>query len=81
MIIHDINMTRTFAVQFLCKSRRRWCTREQTRLGGTSIDLVFIKKSKEDEVVEQHFVEAQTTQKDTGEENVIEMEIQPSTKV
>jgi hypothetical protein len=41
--------------------------------------LVFIEESEEDETVEQHFVEAQTMQMDEGEENIIEVEVQPST--
>jgi hypothetical protein len=41
----------------LCKSKRSWRARKQIGLGATSIDLVFIKELKEDEVVEQHFVE------------------------
>jgi hypothetical protein len=41
----------------LCKSKRSWHAREQIGPGATSIDLVFIKKLEEDEVVEQHFVE------------------------
>jgi hypothetical protein len=52
----------------------------------TSIDLMFIEELEEDEVVE-----AQTMQKDVGEENIVEvennlsievqMEVQQSTKV
>jgi hypothetical protein len=36
---------------------------------------VFIEESKENEAVERHFVEAQIAQKDTREENVVEMEV------
>jgi len=35
---------------------------------------VFIENSKENKVVEQHFVEAQMVQKDAREENVVVME-------
>ncbi len=42
---------------------------------------MFIEESKKDEVVEQHFVEAQTVQKDAREKNVIMVEEQLSTKV
>jgi hypothetical protein len=35
-------------------------------LGATSEDLVFIEELKEDEAVEQHFVEVQTMQKMQG---------------
>jgi len=58
MIIHDIDMTRRSIVEFLCISKRRWCVRKQIRLGATLIDLMFIEESKENKVVEQHFVEA-----------------------
>jgi hypothetical protein len=37
---------------------------------------MFIEKSEEDKVVEQHFVEAQAMQKDAGEENVVEVDVQ-----
>jgi hypothetical protein len=33
---------------------------------------VFIEESEEDEVVQQHFVESQTTRKATREENIVE---------
>jgi hypothetical protein len=81
MIIHDIYTTRTFAIEFLCRSKRHWFAKEQTGPGATSVDLVFIEESKEDEVVEQQFVEAQTTQTNIGEENVIEVEVQTSIEV
>ncbi len=42
---------------------------------------MFIEESKEDEAMEQHFVEAQTLQTDVGEENIVEAEVQPSTEV
>jgi hypothetical protein len=35
---------------------------------------VFIEELEEDEAVEQHFVEEQTTEKDTREENIIKVE-------
>jgi hypothetical protein len=58
MIIQDVYTTGTFAIEFLCKSKRCWCAKKQTRLGATSIDLVCIEKLKEDEIEEHHFVEA-----------------------
>ncbi len=42
---------------------------------------MFIEESKEDEAMEQHFVEAQIAQTDTREENVVEAKVQQSTKV
>ncbi len=42
---------------------------------------MFIEELKENKVVDQHFVEEQTAQKDTGEENVVEVEVQLSIKV
>jgi hypothetical protein len=33
---------------------------------------VFIEKSEEDDVVEQHFMEAQITHKNPREENIVE---------
>ncbi len=39
-------------MEFFC---RRWCSREQTRLGVTLVDLVFIEELKEVEAMEQHF--------------------------
>jgi hypothetical protein len=65
----------------LQRSIRSWCVREQTKLGTTLIDPMFIEESKEDEAMEQHFVEAQTLQTDVGEENIVEAEVQPSTEV
>ncbi len=56
-IIPKIDTIGTSAVEFLCRSRRHWHVREQTRLGATSMDLVFIEDSLEDEVEEHHFVE------------------------
>ncbi len=44
-IIHDINQTRTFAIEFLHRSKRRWHASAQTRLGATSTDLMFIEES------------------------------------
>jgi hypothetical protein len=35
---------------------------------------VFIEESEEDKVEEQHFVEAQTMQKDAKEDNIVEVE-------
>jgi hypothetical protein len=42
---------------------------------------VCLEESKENEVEEHHFVEAQTMQKDTREENVVTQEEQLFTKV
>jgi hypothetical protein len=36
---------------------------------------VFIEELKEDKAMEQHFIEAQTTQMDAREENVVEVEV------
>jgi hypothetical protein len=58
MIIQDIDTTITFVVEFLRKSKRRWHAKEQIRPRATSIDLMCIKVSEEDETKEQHFVEA-----------------------
>jgi hypothetical protein len=52
-----------------------------TRPKATLIDPMFIEESKEDEAMEQHFVEAQIAQTDTREENVVEAKVQQSTKV
>jgi len=74
MIIHDIYRTKTFVVEFL-HSRKSWCARKQTRPRATLVDPMFIEKSEEDKVVEQHLVETQVVQKDVGEENVVEVEV------
>ncbi len=71
MIIHDINTIGTSTVEFLRRSRRHWCIREQIGPRATFVDSMFIEELEEDEVVKQHFVEAQIAQKDTGEDNVI----------
>jgi len=81
MIIQDIDLTKTFVVEFLCKSRQCWRARKQTGRGATSSNLVFIEESKEYEIEEQHFVEAQTKQKDTKEENIVANEKQLSIEV
>jgi hypothetical protein len=81
MIIHDIYKIGTSVVEFLHISKRSWCAREQTKPRVTLVDPVFIKESEEDEDVEQHFVETQTSQIDAGEENVVEVEVQPSIEV
>jgi len=52
MIIHDIDMTITFAIEFLHKSKRRWCVKVQIRPKVTLVDLMFIEESEEDKVVE-----------------------------
>ncbi len=81
MIIHDIDTIGASIVEFLCRSRRCQRVREHTRPGATLVNLVFIEESKEDEVAKQHFMEAQITQMDEGEENVVETKVQPSTEV
>ncbi len=65
----------------MCKHRKGWSASEQTRPRATSVDLVYIEKSKENKVVEQQFVEAQITQKGTREEDITKVRVQPSTKV
>ncbi len=65
MIIQDTNTTKTFVIEFLCKSKRCWHPNEQTRPRATSIDPVFIKELKDDKSMEQHFVDGQTMEKDT----------------
>ncbi len=42
MIIQDMDITGTFVVEFLRRSRQHWRARKQTGLGVTSIDLVYI---------------------------------------
>ncbi len=44
-IIQNIDTIGTFAVEFLCRSIQHWHVREQTRLGATSMSLVFIEDS------------------------------------
>ncbi len=73
--------TQTFAVEFLHRSKGHWHPKEETRLGATLVDLVFIEKSEDDKVVEQHFVETHTMQKDAREENIVEVEEQLSLEV
>jgi hypothetical protein len=46
--------------------------------GATSMDMVFIEESKEDESIQQQFVGAQIAQMDVGEEDIVEARIQPS---
>jgi len=58
MIIQDINTIRTYVVEFLRKSRWRWCAKEQTKPGAILIDPVCIEELEEDKVEEHHFVEA-----------------------
>jgi len=74
MIIQDINTIKISVIGFLHKSKRHWCPKKQTRPRATSIDLMFIKESKDDKVMEQHFVDAQRMEKDTREKNIIEVE-------
>ncbi len=57
-IIHDINQTITFAIEFWCKSRRHWCVSVQKGPGATFMDPMFTEEFEEDKVVEQQFVEA-----------------------
>ncbi len=78
-IIQDIDRIGTFTVEFLCKSKRCWHAKEQTKLGTTTIDLMCIEESEEDEAEKQHFVEAQTMQKDVREENIVAKKEQLST--
>jgi hypothetical protein len=56
MIIHDINRSGTFAIVFLCISKRHWCVNVQKGLRATLMDPMFIKESEEDEVVKQQFL-------------------------
>jgi len=42
---------------------------------------MFIVASEDDEVEEQHFLEAHTMEKDTTEENIIEVEEQLSLEI
>jgi hypothetical protein len=74
MIIQNIGTIGTSIVEFLCISKRLWHVREQTGLKATSIDLVCIEESEEDETKEHHFVEAQPMLKDAKEENVVTKE-------
>ncbi len=52
IIIQEIDITGTFAVEFLCRSRRHWRAKEHTGPGITSIDPLFIEESKEDKAME-----------------------------
>jgi hypothetical protein len=56
-IIHDINTTGTSIVEFLHKSKRHWCAREQIGPRTTLVDPMFIEELEENETVEYHFVE------------------------
>jgi hypothetical protein len=58
MTIQDIDTTKTFIVEFLHKSKQRWCARKETRPKATSIDLMCIEESEEDEAKEHYFMEA-----------------------
>jgi hypothetical protein len=51
-IIQHIDITGTIVIEFLRKSRRHWCVREQRKPGATSVDLMFIEELEENEVVE-----------------------------
>ncbi len=81
MIIHDIDTIGASIVAFLRKSKRCQCARKRMGPRATLVDMVFIEKLEEDEVVEQHFVEEQTMQTDAREDNVVEAKVQPSTQV
>jgi hypothetical protein len=52
MIIHDIYRIGTSIVEFLHRSRKSWCAREQTRPRATSINPVFIEELEENEAME-----------------------------
>jgi hypothetical protein len=71
MIIQDINTTKTFVVEFLCRSRQHRRVREKIGPRATLINLVCIQELEEYEVEEHHFVEGQTMQKDAREENIV----------
>jgi hypothetical protein len=58
-IIHDIYRTRTFAIEFLWRSKRSWRASEQKGPRITLVDPMFIEELEEDEAMEQQFVEAQ----------------------
>ncbi len=75
MTIQDIDTTKTFIVEFLHKSKQRWYARKETRPKATSIDLMCIEESEEDEAKEHYFMEAQIM-KDTRKENVVTQEEQ-----
>jgi hypothetical protein len=81
VIIRDVNTTRTSVIEFLRKSKRYWRPKDQTRPRTTSIDPMFIEEPKDDKAVEQHFVVTQTMEKDTREENIIEVEEQLSLEI
>ncbi len=81
MIIQDIYRSGTSTIEFLHRHKKGQSVTKQIGPRVTSMDLVYIEESKEDEVMEQQFVEAQAMQKDAKEEDVIEAKMQPSTKV
>jgi hypothetical protein len=56
MIIQDIDTIGKSEVDFLCKSKKCWLTREHKGPKATLVDSIFIEESKEDKVVEEHFV-------------------------
>ncbi len=56
VIIHDIYKIELFVVKFLCRHRKSWSGTNQVGLGATLVDSVYIKKLKEDEVVEQQSI-------------------------
>jgi hypothetical protein len=51
-IIQNIDTTQTSLVEFLHRSKGCWHPKEETRLGATLIDLVFIEKSEDYKAVE-----------------------------
>jgi len=44
-------------IKFLHKNKKSWCAREQIGPRATLLNPVFNEKSKEDEVVEEHFMD------------------------
>jgi hypothetical protein len=57
-IIQDIDTTRTFKVEFLCRSRRCWHVRKHIKLRTTLVNSVCIEEWEEGKAKEHHFVEA-----------------------
>jgi hypothetical protein len=52
MIIQDIDTIGTSIVEFLCRSKKRWCVKELIKTGATLVDLMFIEELEEDEAME-----------------------------
>ncbi len=56
-IIQDIDtIGKSHEVEFLCKSKKCWLTKEHKGPKATLVDSIFVEESKEDKVVEEHFV-------------------------